>query len=143
MEYPYMLAEAAHLAGVIADRESVPRLRELLDHPFLAVRRRAAVALGRLGDTASAPRLRESLVRIRKREVLDHTKYGTEIWYDENMRAAAARGLGLMADKASLQALEKALKTEPVPWVRTEIAKAIRKIRTAGAPPVGSEGGKS
>ena len=87
-----------------------------------------AVALGRLKDTASAARLRESLVRIRKREVLDHVKYGTEIRCDENMRAAAARALALMADKASLPALKRAAAGEPVPWVREEMARAIRAI---------------
>jgi hypothetical protein len=128
MKYPYMLAQAALVAGKIQDKESIPRLRELLDHSFLAVRRRAAVALGRLGDTASAPRLRESLFRIRSRDVLDHHKYGTEIWMDENMRAAAAEALGLMRDEASLSALRRALANEPVPWVREKIRQAIATI---------------
>jgi HEAT repeat protein len=129
MEYAYMLTEAAELAGKIKDKGSIPRLRELLDHPFLVVRRRAAVALGRLGDTASAPKLRKSLFGIRKPEVLDHTKWGTTILFDENMRAAAARGLGEMGDGGSRPALEKALQGEPVPWVRLEIEAALHKIK--------------
>jgi HEAT repeat protein len=128
MEFPYMLNEAAELAGRLGDKESIPRLRELLDHPFLVVRRRAAVALGRLGDTASAPQLRESLSRIRKPEVLDHTRWGTRIWQDENMRAGAAEGLGEMRDPASAAALREALEREPVPWVREVMAEALKKI---------------
>ena len=128
MKYPYMLNEAALVAGKVGDRKSIPRLRELLDHPFMAVRRCAAVALGMLGDTKSAPRLRKSLLAIRKREVLDHTRWGTELWFDENMRAAAAEGLGLMRDRESLPALRKALAGEPVPWVRKRISGAIARI---------------
>jgi hypothetical protein len=131
MSFPYMLTEAARAAGVVGDRESIPRLRELLDHSFLVVRRSAAVALGRLGDTASAPKLRKSLFTIRKRGLLDHHKYGTEIYYDENLRAAAAEGLGLMKDKASLPDLRRALANEPVPWVRDTIAAAIKAIEGA------------
>jgi HEAT repeat protein len=128
MEYPYMLAEAALVAGRVRDEASVPRLRELLDHSFMHVRRSAAIALGQLGDKASAPRLRESLLRIRHPETLDHRKYGTELWFDENMRAAAAEGLGAMRDEASLAALKKALAGEPVPWVRRKMTEAIRSI---------------
>jgi hypothetical protein len=128
MTYPYMLTEAAILAGKVGDKASIPRLRELLDHPFMVVRRRAALALGMLGDAASAPRLRESLSGIRKREVLDHTKYNTELWFDENMRAACAEGLGLMRDGESLPALKEALAGEPVPWVRERIETAISRI---------------
>jgi hypothetical protein len=128
MTFPYMLTEAAELAGVVSDRESIPRLRELLDHPFLVVRARAAVALGRLGDTASAPKLRESLLHIRKPEALDHTKYHMRIWQDENMRAAAARGLGEMRDAASRAALAAALEREPAPWVREVMVEALKKI---------------
>ena len=124
MEYPYMLAHAARLAGRLADKQSIPRLRELLAHSFMAVRRRAAVALGRLGDTESVPKLRESLVRIRRPETLDHRKYGTELWCDENMRAAAAEALGLLCDRESLPALRKALKNEPVRWVQETIRQA-------------------
>jgi len=129
--FAYMLPEAALAAGKVQDRESIPRLRELLDHPFMAVRRRAAVALGMLGDTESAPKLRESLFRIRKREILDHTKYNTEFWMDEFMRAASAEGLGLMKDKGSLSALEKALANEPVPWVRKKIEAAVAMIKNS------------
>ena len=130
-DFDYMLAEAALAAGVVRDKGSIPRLREFLDHHFMVVRRRAAIALGMLGDTQSAPKLRESLFGIRKREVLDHTKYGTEIWLDENMRAAAAKGLGLMKDKASLPALKKALAGEPVAWVREVISEAVKAIENA------------
>jgi hypothetical protein len=131
LDEAYMLPQAALVAGKLGDQESIPRLRELLDHPFMAVRRRAAVALGMLGDTESAPKLRESLFRIRKREILDHTKYGTELWMDEFMRAASAEGLGLMKDKGSLSALEKALANEPVPWVREKIEAAIAMIKNS------------
>ncbi len=129
LDEAYMLPQAALVAGKLGDKGSIPRLRELLDHPFMVVRRRAAVALGMLGDTGSALKLRESLFGIRKREVLDHVKYGTELWFDENMRAAAATGLGLMKDRASLPALEKALANEPVPWVRKRIEEAIAAIK--------------
>ncbi|MFO7900498.1 MAG: HEAT repeat domain-containing protein, partial [Planctomycetota bacterium] len=126
--YPYMLAEAAQAAGVVRDKQSIPRLRELLDHSFMAVRRRAALALGMLGDTASAPKLRASLFRIRRPATLDHRKYGTELWSDENMRAAAAEALGLMRDADSLPALRRALAHEPVPWVRKRIRQALAAI---------------
>ena len=128
MTYPYMLAEAALAAGKIGDRDSLPRLRALLDHSFLVVRKNAAVALGMLKDIDSAPHLQESLFRIRKPEVLDHRQHGTEICFDENMRAAAAEGLGLMRDRDSLPDLRRALKNEPVPWVRNKISAAINKI---------------
>ncbi|MHC4917165.1 MAG: HEAT repeat domain-containing protein [Planctomycetota bacterium] len=124
----YVLPHAALAAGRLEDKGSVPRLRELLDHPFMVVRRRAAIALGMLGDNESAPRLRASLFRIQKREVLDHVKYGTEVWMDEFMRAACAQGLGLMKDKPSLPTLKKALADEPVPWVRKKIEEAIKAI---------------
>ncbi len=132
LEEAYMLPQAALVAGKLGDKGSIPRLRELLDHPFMVVRRRAAIALGMLGDTESAPKLRESIFRIRKREVLDHIKYGTQLWFDENMRAAAAEGLGLMKDKGSLPHLEKALAGEPVPWVRKKIEKAIAILKEGG-----------
>ncbi|MCG3178744.1 MAG: hypothetical protein BIFFINMI_01073 [Phycisphaerae bacterium] len=129
MSYPYMLVEAARAAGCVHDTASIPRLRELLDHPFLVVRAQAAIALGRLGDTASAPTLRESLTHIRKVELLDHMKYNTVIYQDEHMRAAAAEGLGLMKDKDSLPALRDALANEPVPWVRRKIEEAIKAVQ--------------
>jgi len=127
-DYVYMLPHAAMCAGKLGDKGSIPRLRELLDHPFMVVRRRAAMALGMLGDTESAPRLRKSLFKIQNREVLDHIKWGTEVWMDEFMRAACAKGLGLMKDKPSLPTLKKALANEPVEWVRDEIEAAIKAI---------------
>ena len=84
--------------------------------------------LGMIGDTESAPKLRISLFRIRRLDNLDHFKYGTEIWMDEFMRAACAKGLGLMKDKPSLPTLKKALANEPVEWVRDEIEAAIKAI---------------
>jgi HEAT repeat protein len=99
-----------------------------LNHSFLVVRRNAAVALGRLGDMVSATKLRQSLFRIPSKDLLDHAKYGTEICFDENMRAAAAKGLGLMGDKDSLSDLQRALAHEPVPWVREEIRTAIGRM---------------
>ena len=129
MSYPYMLAQAARAAGEIEDAASIPRLRELLDHSFLVVRRNAAVALGKLKDKPSAPELRLSLFAIRKPELLDHTKYGTEICFDENMRAAAAKGLGLMQDKESLSYLREALAKEPVHWVKKVIEEALERMK--------------
>ncbi len=128
-EYDYMLPHAAMVAGLLKDKGAIPRLRELLDHPFMVVRRRAAVALGMLGDKESAPRLRKSLFAIQNRKVLDHVKYGTEVWMDEFMRASCAEGLGLMKDEGSLPALEKALANEPVDWVRVKIKEAIKAIK--------------
>ncbi len=125
----YMLPHAALVAGKLDDKGSIPRLRELLDHPFVVVRRRAAIALGMLGDTKSAPRLRKSLFKIQKRELLDHVRWGTDVWMDEFMRAACAEGLGLMKDKGSLPALEKALANEPVDWVCEKIKEAIKAIK--------------
>jgi hypothetical protein len=127
-DHAYTLAQAARAAGAVKDKKAVARLRELLDHPFMIVRRTAAVALGRIGDPESAPKLRESLFRIRNWKVLDHHKYGTEIWEDEFMRGAAAEALGLMKDKGSLPDLKKALKNEPVEWVRKKIQEAIANI---------------
>lgn len=129
MRYPYMLAEAARAAGALGDAASLPRLRELTKHDFLVVRAASLVALARLGDRDSIPVMQESLVRIPEATTLDHFKYGVEIWFCEDLRAAAAEALGILADPATLPALEAAAANEPVAWVRDVIAKAVAGTR--------------
>jgi HEAT repeat protein len=129
MKYPYMLAEAARAAGALGDAAALPRLRELVTHDFLVVRAASLVALARLGDRDSIPAMKESLVRIPQAATLDHFKYGTEIWFCEDLRAAAAEALGILADPSALPALEAAEANEPVAWVRDVIKNAIAGTR--------------
>ncbi len=110
-------AYAALAAGRTGDAALAPLLRKLLKHKWVVMRERAAIALGILGDTASAAELETMLVFLG----------------NENIRAAAAGALGAMMHKPSLPALKRALESEPVPWVRKAMAKAIGSISPPAA----------
>ncbi len=56
-ESPRVCLQAARSVGIRRDRAALAALTPLLRHPDAAVRREAAIALGKLGDPAAAPAL--------------------------------------------------------------------------------------
>ena len=89
----------------------------LLGNPDRGVRRRAALAAGRIGDPAVLPALVE---RLRDAEV--------------EVRQMAAFALGLVGDRAAVDPLLLALK-DPEPLVRARAAEALGQIGDARAAP--------
>lgn len=102
-------------------------LTSLLKHASAAVRERAALAIGRIGDKRGA----DALI-----ELFNHDR-------DINVRAVAAFALGEMEDAKALAPLASAISTllapphkrdEP-PLVRARVCEALGKILSAGRSP--------
>jgi putative heme-binding domain-containing protein len=64
---------AAHLSGLVKDRDALPGLVSLLNSPSAGNRRAAAEALGRLGDSAAIPSLLAALQSGPSDPVLEHS----------------------------------------------------------------------
>lgn len=93
----------------------VPDLAKLVADPEPRIRRRAALAVGRVGLPAGAALLQPLLTDT-----------------DADVRQMAAFGLGLLADKGSVAALTAALQ-DAEPRVRGRAAEALGLIGDAGA----------
>ena len=127
----------------LVSAKDVKLLKELLKDEDAEVRRRAAEALGKIGDRRAVELLIEALrdgnpmVRIAAAEALG--KIGDkravepliEALKDENagVREAAAWALGEIGDKRAVEPLIEALKDEDE-WVRLKAAWALRAIAT-------------
>jgi cyclophilin family peptidyl-prolyl cis-trans isomerase/HEAT repeat protein len=102
-------------------------LTELLKHASAAVRERAALAIGRIGDKRGA----DALIELFKRD------------QDMNVRAMAAFALGEVEDAKAISPLGSAIspllapphnRDEP-PLVRARVCEALGKILSAGRSP--------
>jgi cyclophilin family peptidyl-prolyl cis-trans isomerase/HEAT repeat protein len=118
-------------AGAIIRLEDLRVLRDAPDSPRdltaiarrgdVRLRRRAAIAIGRVGDPAGRAAL-EALLADPQAEV----------------RQDAAFGLGLLGDKAAVPSLVNLLSNDPSPLVRGRAAEALGLIGDASAaPPIG------
>ena len=109
-DVPVPDAAAAAGARLTLAPAATPNLRALALDPDATIRRRALLALGRIGVVENAPLLVAAL----------HDE-------DEYSRQAAAFGLGLLADTQSVTALETALR-DPSPLVQVAAADALGLI---------------
>ena len=94
----------------VAMRSPTPDLLRLVEDPSAAVRRRAALAIGRVGLEAGVP----ALVRALSDPQME-------------VRAIAAFGLGLVADPSVIDPLVTAL-TDPSPVVQGQAARALGRL---------------
>jgi HEAT repeat protein len=102
-------AAAVETAGLLNNREALPRLRELLKGDSQKeVRRAALTSIGMLRDPADRD--------LFKRYLRDK---------DDHLRGAAAEGLGRIADPADLPVLEEAFTEEQKNEARVSIAFAL------------------
>jgi cyclophilin family peptidyl-prolyl cis-trans isomerase/HEAT repeat protein len=116
-------------AGAIIRLEDLRVLRDAPDSPRdlttiarrgdARLRRRAAIAIGRVGDPAGRATL-EALLADPQVEV----------------RQGAAFGLGLLGDKAAVPSLVSAVSNDPSPLVRGRAAEALGLIGEASAAPL-------
>jgi cyclophilin family peptidyl-prolyl cis-trans isomerase/HEAT repeat protein len=94
---------------------------DLLRHPSAAVRRRAALAAGRIGDPGSVPALNELLLNDP----------------DPDVRSMAAFALGETESEPAVRALLEALRLNPLAAIRARIVEGIGKC--AGALPAADD----
>ncbi len=97
-------------------------LEEMMRSPNAAVRERAALAAGRIGDEKSVP----ALAALLKADV------------SANVRAMAAFGLGETESKLAVDPVRDALGTERAPSVRARLVEAAGKIAAANAADAGA-----
>jgi cyclophilin family peptidyl-prolyl cis-trans isomerase/HEAT repeat protein len=101
--------------GAVPAPPPPPDLTQLVADPDARIRRRAALAIGRVGLADGAAPLRTALADA-----------------DPDVRAMAAFALGLLADKGSVAVLVPLLQ-DPVPLVRGRAAEALGLIGDASA----------
>jgi cyclophilin family peptidyl-prolyl cis-trans isomerase/HEAT repeat protein len=122
-------------SGAIIRLEDLRVLRDASDSPRdltviarrtdARLRRRAALAIGRVGDTSGRASLEALLTDA-----------------EPAVRETAAFGLGLLADKAAVPALLTALQADTSPIVRGRVAEALGLIGDASAAaPIGAMAG--
>ena len=112
---PAPVAPQARRRNVPATPPAAPDLARLVADPEARIRRRAALAIGRVGLKEGIPPLTPALADA-----------------DPEVRQAAAFALGLIGDESAAAALDPLL-ADPVPLVRGRAAQALGRINARGS----------
>jgi HEAT repeat protein len=99
---PEIIRQAIRSLGILRSRAAVPKLLDLLDHPdrflaTLAIKKEAAITLGRIGDRQATGQLLQMLIR---RHWLARQR-----WLE--LKIAISAALGQMADDSALPVLAR------------------------------------
>ena len=125
-------------------KKATPKLVEILSkHSDSLMRKRAAIALGRIRDKAAAKPLVDSLAYkdptvvlsvIDALAILGDKKVSQNIApllknTDPSVRMHAAKALGALGDKKSVPYLQKLSEKDNYEFIRKEASEALRKIK--------------
>jgi HEAT repeat protein len=138
----YSVATAAAVAcGKIKTRIDPIALVEVLDHPYYGVRYTAMQSLIQIGEPAAGPLMQyiqthpvdistgyaiEALGKLKVKQALPIYEH-TIFWNDWAFRAYTAEALGDLQQKKAKKLIEKALKTETHPLVKSKLIEALAK----------------